>query len=123
MAHDSDTLEKELPSTGQNLVITALNGMGNGAMLAGGATFIGRQGYALLKKTKAPEFGVTGVVLTTVGAAIGTLHGLKEGYDLQKYRIAVAKRIDGLEQERQADKAKIAELCEAVQAQAPAAGR
>lgn len=127
MSEKPESIHKELPPGGQTRWSTMLNGMGNGAMLAGGGLFVVRQGLSRFgdaaKDPNAGLFGMSGVIVTCVGGLIGAVHGLVEGKQIQNYRKAIAERIDVLESQAQSDQRKIEELYRQVQGRETAVSR
>ena len=122
-----DSIKDDLPPGGQTKFSTIMNGVGNYSMLLGGGLFVGKQAYNLFtpKPTGTPmdKWAIAGIALAAVGAVIGAVHGSVEATNIQRYREAIADKIDGLNREVKADKAKIQDLYNKVQAQAQHQGR
>lgn len=117
MKNNPNTLKDDIPSGGVTRFSTISGSIGNYGMWAAAATYVGRLGYDhFVSKTghKLDRLAIGGLLITGVGAAFGAVHGIKEANDIQHYRNAMATKIDGLEQQATADRAKIEALSKAL---------
>lgn len=116
MEKDPASTIPDLPPPGQARWSTVLNGVGNGAMIAGGLLYGSELAYKLTqKKPISKTYQIVSLVGTGIGAVIGGLHGITEANQIQQYREAVTGKINALEQQAAVDRDKIRELYQAVQ--------
>lgn len=119
MKNNPNTLKDDIPSGGVTSFSTISGSIGNYGMWAAAGMYAVGLGYnQFISKTghKLDKLAIAGLVATGVGAAFGAVHGIKEAREIQHYRNAIATKIDGLEQNAQADRSKIDELTRALEA-------
>ncbi len=99
----AETLQEQLPTPESSQMTHLLNGMGNGAMLAGAAAYAVKFGTDLIIRRKLPTIGEGFVLgITALGGVWGAMHGMREGAQINNYRRTVSNEV-GLLREKTAE--------------------